>query len=75
MRTLGLTADEALGMVPPASEDEGQMLRTRIALAAEATDPAALRAAAVMFDSSAKALRPRATPRVRAPQGALPKPG
>jgi transcriptional regulator with XRE-family HTH domain len=74
-RALGLTADEVLGIVPPASEDEGQLLRTRIALAAEAMDPAALRAAAVMFDAAAKALRPRAAPRVRAPKGARPKPG
>lgn len=67
-RALGMTADEALGVTPPAAEDEGQVLRTRIALAAETMDPAALEAAAVMFDAAAKALRPRAAPRVRRPK-------
>ena len=64
-RALGMTADETLGMTPPAAEDEGQILRTRIALAAETMDTAALQAAAIVFDAAAKALRPRAAPRVR----------
>ena len=64
-KTLGLTADEVLGMVPPATEDEEQILRTRIALAAEAMDPVSLQAAAAMFDAAAKSLRPRNAPRPR----------
>ncbi len=64
-RALGMTADEALGVTPPAAEDERQVLRTRIALAAETMDPAALQAAATMFDAAARSLRPRAAPRVR----------
>jgi transcriptional regulator with XRE-family HTH domain len=64
-RALGVTADELLGMTPPIAEDNGQVLRTRIALAAEAMDPAALAAAALMFEAAAKSLRPRAAPRAR----------
>jgi transcriptional regulator with XRE-family HTH domain len=64
-RTLGITADEALGMTSPTDEDQGQLLRTRIALAAETMDPAALEAAATIFDAAARSLRPRAAPRVR----------
>ncbi len=64
-RALGMTADETLGITPPAAEDEGQVLRTRIALAAETMDLAALEAAATMFDAAAKSLRPRAAPRAR----------
>ena len=67
-QALGLTTDQILGMGSPAAEDEGQILRTRIALAAEAMGPAALDAAAIMFDAAAKSLRPRATPAVRRPQ-------
>ncbi len=64
-KTLGLTADEVLGMTQPDSDDEGQILRTRIALAAETMDSASLQAAAIMFDAAAKSLKPRAAPRVR----------
>jgi transcriptional regulator with XRE-family HTH domain len=64
-RALGLTADEVLGMARPTEEDASHILRTRIALAAETMDLAALRAAAAMFDAAAKSLRPRAAPRVR----------
>ena len=67
-RALGMTADETLGMAAPAADDEGQVLRARIALAAESMDPAALKAAATMFDAAAKSLRPRAAPRVRRTQ-------
>ena len=64
-RALGMTADETLGMTPLAAEDEGQVLRTRIALAAETMDHTALEAAASLFDAAAKSLRPRAAPRAR----------
>lgn len=64
-RTLGVTSDELLGMAPAAAEDEGQVLRTRIELAAEAMDHAALEIAATMFEATAKSLRPRKASRVR----------
>ncbi len=64
-RTLGLTADEVLGMAEPEAGDEGQVLRTRIALAAETMDSASLHAAAAMFDAASRSLRPRARPRMR----------
>jgi hypothetical protein len=64
-RALRLTADPVLGMAPAAADDEGQILRTRIALAAENMDPAALEAAARIFDAAARSLRPRPAPRIR----------
>ena len=54
VRTLGVTADQALGLANPAS-GEMEAVRARMAAATELLDGAALRMAAAMMDAAVQA--------------------